>query len=344
MNDLLIENVCRRVLNEYLGVSDEVEEVSYQAFSMIMSYFNNSRWAHKMVNDVELVYKVFDLDCVAEELGNSVLWKAVDNLSVTLYGYDPSDITFEDYKEFLKKLDKKLINVSFCPSFKEITIRMPMPLNGEIDNACEQYLISGLYHEFEHAWQSANKGGTKISNSYKKALKPINWNSNENRAIRLLKYYVKHCYYAFDSEEIDAKLHELWFEINNGISNLEESEAYRYMREAIEDYKKVVEMVHPKDDFYTRFYQSERDAFLDVLKTELGLNSANQWFKYCKKGIKKYNDQLRRIVGRLYIERGTSGNGSFRQYSQNEIPQEYMFRLKRENPSLWRKIVNKFKS
>ena len=49
-----------------------------------------------------------------------------------------------------------------------------------------------------------------------------------------------------------------------------------------------------------------------------------------------------RVIGRWNEEQGTA-KGSFKQYARNEIPQEYAFKLKKTNPSLWRKLMQRFR-
>lgn len=111
------------------------------------------------------------------------------------------------------------------------------------------------------------------------------------------------------------------------------------MKDAIEGYNWVKNDVIMSKD---KFYNKERGIFAQTVKEELGLNAPSQWFKYCERGIKKYNSQFRRIMGRRWEEIGNPSLGSFKTYSQGEIPQRDMF-MSRKNPSLWKRMLNRIR-
>lgn len=345
MDNLLIERVCRQVLNEYMGISDDVQECALEAFDLVMSCFNNTpSWINVNIkgNKLNVKSKVY-----THELSNMKLGGILSELNIILFAYNPKEYSYEEYVDYLLSIstdDIRFYRMGFVPSKSKIAVVIPFPFDGKLDETTKNTLISSLYHETEHALQSSRrKVGTTLSRAYIASKKDTDWSGAAETSIPLLKYHVKNCYYALDSDEIDAYLHEIWYEINNG-SKLEDSDSYKFMQDAIKGFNWVNTIVYPTNEFDADFYKRERAAFLNVLKSELGLNSANQWFKHCNKGIKKYNDQLRRIIGRFNIETNVQPNGSFKQYANGEIPQGELFRIKRENPSLWRKIVNRFKN
>lgn len=335
MNDLLIESVCRKVLNEYLGVSDEVTELGKSAFKLLLHCYDNTMWM-KVRRDQGDVYqtkhKVYDFS--NGNLSIMKISKIIDSFSITLYGYDPNEYTFEEYGETLGDL----FSIAFTPNKNQIRLAIPYPLDGKLDEPTLSFIQSSINHEVEHAWQSYNRGGTNISDAYGKSLAKNDWNTDKDTAIPLLKYYIKQCYYALDSDEVDAKLQEIWYELSNN-KDLKDTDGYKYMQEVIKGYQWVYDMIVTPDSFRKKHYQREISEFKNIVMGELGLNSPNQWFKYCQKGIRKFNGQLRRVVGRNSERLGYPSNGSFRNYSQNEIPQRDVFR--RRDPSLWRRIINR---
>lgn len=349
VDNLLIERVCRQVLNEYMGISDEVTELTEEAFSLLSYVYDNTpRWLTPSFIEEPLKTKHMVIDLQDNpNTANLRLSEVISSFDVILYGYDQRKYSYEDYIEYLSELSNKcgqrLLRAAFVPSKREIKLFMPFPIDGSIEDDMRKEITGDLRHEVEHAWQSYNRGGTKVSDSYTKSLARNDWNSDKETALPLLRYYLKHCYYALDPDEIDAKIHEIWYELENGSGRLEDCEGYKFMLDVQKDYKWVLNVLNSNNKFDIKHYEMERGMFPKLVKDELGLNSPSQWFRYCDRGIKKFNEQLRRVTGRYAEHSGNYGNGSFRQYANGEIPQGEMFRLKKTNPSLWRKIVNRMR-
>lgn len=345
---LLIEDVCRSVIQEYLGVSDEVTELSDEAFSLLSyAYDNTPTWMRHNFGGDHLYVKnmVFHL-AENQAMSNLRLSEVISTFNVRLYGYDPRKTSYKDYIKYLTHLSKvcgeKLVRTTFVPYNSEVKIFFPFPFDGNIEGEMKRELMTALRHEFEHAWHTYKRGGMELTPQYMKSLRKTDWEKDGGTKIPLLRYNLKHCYYSLWPDEIDCKIHEIWYELENGSGRLEDCEGYKFMLDVQKDYKWVYDIFYPKNEFDAKYYENERSMFTQLLRDEVGLNAPSQWFKYCEKGIKKFNQQLKRVIGRHNAINGYQGNGSFKQYANGEIPQGEMFRKKKENPSLWKKLRKSF--
>lgn len=348
IDSLLIENVCRSVIQEYLGISDEVTELANEAFSLLSYVYDNTpRWMTHNFGGEQLMTKHMIVDLAKnQDMVDLGLSKVISSFNIIFYGYDQRKYSYEEYIDYLAEVSNKcgdrLLRLAFVPSIREIKLFIPFPIDGNIEDDMKRDVMSSIRHEVEHAWQSYKRGGTKVTSQYTKSLARNDWNSDKNTALPLLRYYLKHCYYALDPDEIDAKIHEIWYELESGSGKLEDCEGYKFMLEVQKDYKWVRNLFESKNKFDIKYYEMERSMFPQLVRDEVGLNSPSQWFRYCEKGIRKFNEQIRRVAGRQNAVSGYQGNGSFKNYAKGEIPQGELFRIKKENPSLWRKLVNRF--
>ena len=338
-NERMISETTKKVLQEYLGVSDYIMEISEKIFNMIISQSQSKLWnpTDNFVNSdgSEAYMKWMYLDVENTEVSN-----VVEEVYIKLYGFDARKYTFEEYTNFLG--DKGLVNLAYAPSSKMIKLIMAFPMNGQLDSYGKNYIISGLNHEVKHALQSVKRGGTKISDAYTKSLRGTNFDTDETESFKLMRHYIKDCYYVFDSNEIDARLQQLYIELCQNDGELALSKSYNRVITAVKNYKWLLRILNPKDSFDKNYYEKERSMFQQILNDELGEGITIRMFiRNCGKGIKRFNEHFKKVIARYREENGIS-NGSFKQYANGEIPQGEIFNGRR-NSSLWKKILDRFK-
>ena len=340
----LIESVVNKVILEYCGVSDEIMDISSKILQLIFEQEKWERWKQSETylypNGQYGYTKSFYLD-TQEGLGINNI---VNNVFIKFYGYNSNKHSFAEMKEYLN--EKGLLSIGYSPSKEMIIIKIPFPYKGSLDDFGRQYLLTSINHECKHALQSVRRGGTNISQAYQNATKwDNNFGKSDEASIYLMKVYIKRCYYMFDLDEVDARLQEIYLELSEN-GDLTKCNTYNDMQNALKSYKWLYTLMYDEDKFYAKFYEDERKIFQQILTDMLGEGvTTKQFFAYCAKGVRRYKEHLRRVVGR-WQEENDKYNGSFKQYASNEIPQEYAFKLnqiKRTNPSLWRKLIQKLK-
>lgn len=337
----IISETTKKVLNEYLGVSDEIMGISEEIFNTLISQMGNEPWhlSDTFVNpdgsDGYVKWMFLNIEGTKAS-------RIIKNVYVKLYGFDDRKYTSKEYETFLLK--KGLLKISYSPSYKAIKLIMGFPLSGRLDSYSKNNLMTSLNHEVKHAFQDNKKGGIEISNAYLNSLRTTDFDADEPTTIKLMRYNIKDCYYVLDVSEIDARLQEIYIELYQNGGQLNECESYKRVLDAINNYKWLFNILKPKDDFDDRYYQKEREAFQQTLDDELGGGiTINMFMRYCERGIKRFNERFRRIITRYREENGLESGGSFRNYAHGEIPQGNIFNGKRSNPSVWQKMRNFFK-
>ena len=334
ISDNKIQQVIRESINELLleygGVSNEILTMSQDILSAIAEKAQDSYWLQSSTDNQ--YFKIFEFKVP----NDGVLKDYV--VYAKLYAYVPSQHTFREALDRLNEMG--MLYMGFSPSKKSIIMRIPYPSNGQLDEYGKHYILSSLNHEVKHAYQNAKRNHTNITQAYQKSLNGKDWNEEEVISLQRLRYWNKKCYYLLDLDEIDARLQEIYIDLTN-FKDLKQSEANERIQKAVESYGWIKnQVIFPTDEFRKEFYQEIRNNFPKILQQELGNEiTPKMFFNYCERGIQRYQQRLRRILGRFHEEQGIT-NGSFKQYSQNEIPQGEIFRKK---PSLWQKLFNRFK-
>ena len=330
MNNKLIESVVRQVILEYSGVSDEVINLSELVFAEMAKQSRNYQWTKAEQTSGEYE-KNFTIDLEEGSLGKGAIIK--------LYGYDSRKQSFSSKLQELE--ERGCVKLAFGVLTKMVKLSIPYPLEGELDDYGKDYIITSLNHEIKHALQDYKRGGTKVSSAYQKAVK--NYKINDKDSITyLMKAYVKDMYYVLDPDEVDARLQEIYIELRN-TGSLQQSKAYQRIKEKEKEYVWLSRILYPQTDFDVEYYKQAREQFPQILAEMLGNGiTANQFMRYCKKGIDRFNEHLRRVVGRYNMENNIT-RGSFKQYTQNEISPRDMFILKKKNPSLWKRLMSNFR-
>lgn len=340
--DLLIENTVRQVLMEYSGVSDEVTDMSSEIMSLIINTSKKIEWEFDNRSSMNL--KSFYLDLRDTKVSN-IMPNVV--VYVELYGYDSSSNTFFEVKELLDS--KGRLKWAYSSKYNRISLNMPFPFDGNLDENSYSYILSSINHEVKHAYQ-ANKGKDLSPNDFymnsitKKYNLDVDVNDRNKLFETLIKYHIKDAYYMLDIDEVNAFLQELYIELKQ-FGDLNQCKTYNKMKEAINGYRQFVKHVAiPINSIQKDFYNEFTERFDDILKNELGNGiTTQQMIRHCEKGIKLFNSGLRRIIARYNQEQGKTPNGSFKQYASNEIPREEIVWLIKNKPSLWKRIINKLK-
>ena len=332
--DKLIENVIRKVILEYSGVSDEVLDVSNEILAMLFKQNRDFEWKYSMT--VGEYYKRFTLNLEGTKTG-----QLVNEVVVKLFPYDSDKMTFAKAKQMY--INKGYVNLAFSPRYNRIKLFIPWPYDGNVDKYGMDYLSSSINHEVKHAYQHNKRGGTNISDMYINSLKPVSTQENDRPSYNLMKFYVRNLFYNFDVDEIDAHLQELYIQLEKNDGNLEKCDVYNRFKENVKEYNFLNNILNPKTKFDKEFYSEDRTLFQNVIDDMLGNGiTIGKFMTYCKNGIERFKEHSRRIVGR-YRREHPNGTGSFKDYAKGEIPQSGVFKNGgKMKPEIWRNLMRRY--
>lgn len=306
----LIENVVRKVILEYSGVSDEIMDISQEILTLIFETEKGYDW--KVSRTTGDYYKRFSLPIEGTKTS-----RIVNGVLIKLFYYNPNDMDFYMAREVYAESGE--MNLSFSTSRETIKLYIPFPGNGVMDNDGVNYLLKAINHEVKHAYQHRMRGGTTIPLAYFKSVTQSEDNGGEkNLKLSAMRQDIKNLYYVFDKDEVDARLQEIYLELLNNNGNLNKCRTYVGINNGKRRYKQLMsEILSPKNSFNINF----RDELKRMLGDEI---TPKQFFYHCESGIKRFDEHVRRIIGRYKREHETS-NGSFKYYAKNEIPQSGVF-------------------
>lgn len=317
VKDKLIENVVKQIIKEYGGVSDTISEISSNIFYAILNqhrmYFRHVAPLPRY-NGKPILCKTFNLDCSFSK----TLEKMCHKLTVNLFFYDPDEVSYEDFEQFL--LTHKAIKLWFSSSSKTITLTFPWPYNDKVDNVARREIEASINHELKHAYQTMF-GRKSPNDTYFRATTEMSHFDNDNGLPPvkwLINYYVPMVYYNLTRSEIDAWMQELYAE-SQFEEDIKKCPTYKRLISAIDEYKSLKEWYLTKDGYYTA--QNIKD-YID--KTITKITTPREYFKVCDKNIIYLKSKLRRVIGRWHEEMGNY-NGSFKNYVNGEIGQETPF-------------------
>lgn len=332
--DKLIENIIRKVILEYSGVSDEILDISNEILSMLFNQNRDFEW--KRSSNTGEYFKRFTLNLEGTNTG-----RLVDEVLVKLFPYDSKIMSFHQAKEIYS--DKGYLTLAFSPGYNRIKLFIPWPYDGNMDKQGVDYILSSINHEVKHAYQSNKRGGTKISDMYTNSLKPVSTKEGDRPSYNLMKYYVKSLFYNFDKDEIDSHLQELYIQLGNNDGNLDNCDVYNRFKQSVGEYNYLNNILNPRTSFDRKFYSKDRALIQNVLDEMLGGGiTINRFMAYCKHGIERFREHSRRIIGR-YRREHPNDTGSFKNYANREIPQSGAFKdSEKMSPEIWRKLLRKY--
>ena len=296
ISNRLVENAVRRVLLEYGGVSDEILTLANDIYSKIIAEHNSGRndWerpggliSNKGFEYVKYIYlQLFDNEYV-------------ESVNAKFYGYDPHQTTFKRAYNYLKA--EGFTRISYSSSDKCISLFIPFPLNGNVTSKARLFIISSLNHEIKHGLRY-----TKLSQDVERKGKDFTFDENYYASVidtpkgtygndENTVMAIKDLYYYLCTDEIDARLQSVYVEYSEYM-DLSKCESYYEVKSNEEIYKKFKYAISISPSFRKRFDELVRDVFNNRM-------NAKKFLNYCQRGIDRFDEHLRRIIGRVTYEK-----------------------------------------
>ena len=339
ISEQLIENVVRDVILEYGGVSDDIMHLSYVIFNEILN--QQSNYASNCISDLNfkgtnIFYKEFNLEFNKK----SEIAYVANEVKVQVFIYNDQIVSYDEIYGFLN--ENHLIKLSFAPYKRIIKLTLVLPNSGNIGSDIRYDSLSSINHEVKHAYQYAkynNSNNPNVQQAYTKALKELgSFGDDESPLKQLVTYYIPWIYYKLDKEEIDAWMQEMYIQATDDIRN---TKTYKSLIDVIEKYNQL-------KSWYTsnEFYYTSQNIKEYIDKSIRRLDTPRNYFKVCDRNVLYLKRKMRRVIGR-WDEEMMNNHGSFKQYSQNEIPMGSPFiqnrrNIKNKKYSMLRNLFNKF--
>jgi len=296
ISNRLVENVVRRVLLEYGGVSDEILSLANDIYSKMIAEYNSGR------NDWERLDSIISID--GFEYVKYIYLQLFDNeyvesVNVKLYGYNPRQTTFMRAYNYLRR--KGMARISYSSLDKCINFFIPFPINGEVTSKARLFIISGLNHEIKHGLryvkqlQNLERKGKDFTfdENYYASVTGVQkgiYGNDENTVLA-----IKDLYYYLCTDEIDARLQSMYVEYSEYM-DLSKCRSYYEVKSNEEVYEQFKYAISISPTFRKRFDELVRDVFNNRM-------NAKKFLNYCQKGINRFDEHLRRIIGRVTYEK-----------------------------------------
>ena len=303
MKNVLIENIVKRMLLEYGGVSDDVTRISNTIFSEIQKRFDccDTKWIHGIpYKEHPLQYKHI---CFKPDVeGFAEIGHLVD---VTLYLYLPN----EDAKEFERFIvNSNLYNSAYNISYKKVILTFVWPINNDVESYTKTSALRTINHELKHALQYSKNRQSSVSSQYVKAREELHKDFFGDTTIQqIVNYTIPWIYYRFDRTEIDAWMQEMYAEATEKQIDIQKTNVYKALKSTIGNYNAL--------KGYCRYYPEEKEAIYNSIRR---IDEPKNYFALCDKNVAYLTSKMRRVVGR-WQEDNAKPNGSFKDYASNEI-------------------------
>ena len=303
-----------RLLFERSGVSDEIVKLAESIRSEVLSLLNSNkypsiaRWkelgislgAEQMYPDGATpnpdVVSYFKRYCLPLPINSIKNVDYINGIVFNAFGYNMREVSELDAYDFLTSCMRSKGNVVgyHDPNDSTITLTLPCgidPADGSVHFGYKS--LSILNHEIKHAFQYHKSGKAKNDNIYALSIEHDKSDKCVLNSLGISVYNLKYIYYVFDFGEIDAHLQEIYAYIANGGGDLSSCPAYRNITWAKEKFRAIYE-------YYTngRYGYAIRGLFYRIY----GSDVLDKYIKHCQKGIKRFDEHLRRIVGRIHDE------------------------------------------
>lgn len=332
-NENLIESIVKQVILEYGGVSNEIIDLSYYIFNEILRQhreYGRGVVPHLEYNGGWVYYKQFNLNFSQ----NKELCNIVNEINVTLFFYDSTKISYEEFDSFLK--ENHLIKLSFNPELKRIRLSFAWSNNDSIEGDARYDIQSSINHEVKHAYQSFKKGNVSngISPQYLKATKEMEngFGVDESAIKRYVTYVIPYVYYKLDKEEIDAWVQEMYIQAT---TDIKKTKIYKSLISTLESYNVLKKLYLSNDDDF------EKNIHDYIDKSIRRIDNPRSYFKVCDANVSYLKRKMRRVIGRWY-EDTMQTNGSFKQYTSNEIPMGTPFIQTNSKNTKYSRLANLF--
>lgn len=326
-------------MDESLGVSDEIKDISDMIFEYILAHHREYGWkvCKETTGDAEgkndIYTKVFSLDY--DFLGKDIY------IIIQLFQYNPQD----DFKEKYDYIAYGASSFKNCykPSTKTIIFSFLWPITDRFTPQMESDIKGTINHEVKHMFQYIKKNTSTIDKQYLLASDNFDAcyqssDTDKDPAKWLILYYIPRVYYRFDKEEVAAWLQELYIEAN-GVDHIKDTKTAKKIQETIEYYQFLLKIYNSKKQSYDGRY---RDFLISKIKELTGCNP-EQYFKVCKKGLDHFLKQSRKVYQRWSNETGksvTGNDGSFKKYKEKEIEPREIFTGKKKGLLKFKFIEN----
>ena len=295
VDNKLVESVVREVILEYGGVSDEILNLANKIFSEITSDYNSYIYDWRSVD----YYMGLDgCDLVKRMPLQFDDNEYVDEVNIRLFGYYSRKTNFNEALNYLKS--KGLAGVSYSYSRKMVKLFIPYPIDGNLSDDVKTWLISSLNHEIKHGLQfvkqsqALGKKGRQYAFDKNYDASVSDTNQSEFGDDTGTAEWIKRCYYTLCYDEIDARLQSLYLEYSK-YGDLNKCESYKDISYATQMYQMLL-MAMIKPELGQRLDYLVRKIFNNRL-------NAKSFLKLCQRGVNRFNEHMRRIVGRVNIER-----------------------------------------
>ena len=319
INEERLRDIVSSVILEYAGVSDEVMSISKRIMDSVLEYLNGGRygsvdvWKRRCLGfGMEQMFPGGDvnqmpLTDVDLRDYRQIFWvediedldDMISSVFVCAYGYNLLDVENENYAVAFLANYLQSRGEYFCyykPDTRKIVLNLPCGIDPRDGSAhIGSTILSTINHEVKHAFQYYKRSGNI---SRKKFYNMLGYNTDADPNIidnlGLSVEQIRYTYYAFDFDEVDAVLQQIYIEITEKNCELERSWSYMGIMTAKEIYNRIYS-----------FYSSRRYNYpIRVLFNKIyGSDVLDKYITHCQRGIKRFDEHLRRIIGRISSER-----------------------------------------
>lgn len=327
-------------LDEALGVSEDVSDISSKILRYIMNHWQDYTWssaknepvfAQKLKDKEDIYFKLLGgtYDLKTEEVKHEYKEDSINpheiQLYIQLFYYDPD----EDYDKQYDYITSNIVTFdnAFVPKKNKIRFSFLWPYNGQFPNSLKSYIYGIINHEVKHMYQQVkSQKHTNVSKQYNKALEGIDKDIPDNLEGMnwLITYYVPRIYYRFDKSEVDAWLQEIYAQ-SVFTKNIKDSERAKKIYETIQEYELLYSIYNGTSSSY---YSQYKDFLIEEIKRQIGCDPKH-YFKVCGEGVKHFKKHIMKVYQKWQDERGesvTGNQGSFKAYTEKEVEQGEIFK------------------
>jgi hypothetical protein len=282
------------VILEYGGVSDEILNLANDICEKLISKSYETRW-YEDKYDGNIIG-----ECNYRKNFHIMLSdnEYFDSVSVRVYGYFPEKIGIEEAIDILN--ERGMLEIQ-CSTNRWINMEIPFPVGEQVPDDFKNFITSALNHEIKHTLQYAKQAASlerkgkayEFDPNYAEVYNKDSYGFNESD--KKIAEDIKYCYYIFSSFEIDARLQSIFVEYPY-CKDLRKCESYKEVMNEIQTFNNFLNSAN-NQEFYKKFDYLVRTIYNNRL-------NAKRFFRICQKGIDRFNEHLRRILGRVNAEYG----------------------------------------
>lgn len=324
------------ILLEYMGISLDADSFSNELFKIISAYVKHSidsinKFYYKdQVNEKGMpicrFYSVVQKIELNKNNTSSEIYKYVKNISLFIYYYK-EDFPFLQSYQMLSSLG--LVYNSFVyTADKKLNITVPVNINDLNNSDMNEYIYSTCSHEIRHGYDFSKQGGKNtVSKAYKKSIKSMDDNPFEKTSLKGYQMLISHdipwVYYHMDIDEIHAFQQEAFIKIKKGV-DLEDIKEYKMFISTLNDYNKLKQYyIGDKAKKCPSLYKGSVEYISNEIMNITGL-SPEKYFNLLDKNAKIMKRAIMRLK-QVYYDTHNYSNGSFKNYSNKEIDNDYGF-------------------